>query len=278
MVIRGGNNMIPSAFELMKRQADEAIPSRLMSVGQAVMPDNNVTPVPNQQPSFFAPQATENYAPPQQQAVPANMMVNIPEFGQSDYQPISDLRGEQPMTESDYRIPEQTESATQYSPGTEKLLAQIRKHEGKYDTLGDIGDGAGLSAGAYQFTEKSGSANQLARNLGLKSAKDLTPAILGSPRGRKAQDQLVMQRYFKPAQNAANKYGVKDPRAVDFLIDTNINGGMANVISRAKKMGGLTLNNLKAARKARYKSLATKNPKKYRKYLKGWLNRVDSFV
>jgi len=175
------------------------------------------------------------------------------------------------------QYPDLDNSATHRGANTTGALKRLRKREGNYGTIGDIGDGAGLSVGAYQFTEKSGQAQQLAKNLGLQSVKQLTPQILASPQGRRAQDDLVLSKYATPAKRVAKKHKISDPKAVEFLIDTNVNGGMQNVISRAKKKGGLTLANLKAARKDRYAHLAKTNPKKYKQFLKGWYNRVDNF-
>ena len=189
------------------------------------------------------------------------------------------MKGVTAADESDMRVANQTQSGKVFEPGDEPLLAQIRKHEGNYDTMGDIGDGAGISVGAYQFTEKSGRAQELAKRLGVKSVKDLTPELLRSDWGVRTQDELVKEKYFAPAQKSAARHGITDKAAINFLVDTNINGGMANVINRAKKMpGGATLANLKLARKARYRKLARDKPKKFAKYLKGWLRRVDSFV
>ena len=183
------------------------------------------------------------------------------------------------VKESDMRITNQDESGDWVKPGYHDALNSLKKREGKYDTIGDIGDGAGLSIGAYQFTEKSGGALQLAKKLGLKSVSELTPELLRSQQGRRAQDELVLSKYFKPAERAAARHNVTDPKAIEFLVDTNVNGGMSNVISRAKKMkGGLTLANLKKARKARYRKLYADNPKRWGEFIKGWLARVDNFA
>lgn len=175
------------------------------------------------------------------------------------------------------QYPKLHESAFSHGSIVDGVLAGLRKREGNYDTLGDIGDGAGISVGAYQFTEKSGQAQELAKRLGLKSVNKLTPKLLASPIGRKAQDNLAVHQYVNPARKAAKRNKVTDSKAIEFLIDTNLNGGMQNVINRAKKKGGLTLANLKAARKDRYAALVKENPKKYKQFIKGWNDRVDRF-
>ena len=174
---------------------------------------------------------------------------------------------------------------TQPATGLDGQLAALRKREGKYDSVGDIGDGAGLSVGAYQFTEKSGRVQQLTKQLGISNYGRLNRGqrtaalgrVINTPTGRRAQDDLIKAQYFAPAQKVAARYGVKDPKAIEFIVDTNVNGGMHNVIKRAKGMGGLSLANLKRARLDRYDSLIRKNPGKYGKFKKGWANRVNNF-
>ena len=239
------------------------------------MPYPDTVEQPNENPnSFFSDRPRNNTM---------NTMVNL------DNVPTqSSAFGRQPI------IPQYTptiqqqlplDQPQQYGSRTDEILGSLRNREGNYDTIDDIGDGAGLSIGAYQFTEKSGNAQKLAAQLGIKnysslSAKDRQSAlskVVGTPQGRQAQDRLVMDQYFKPAQDKAAKYGVTDPKVIEFLVDTNVNGGMNNVISRANKMGGLTMDNLKSARMDRYKNLVNKNPDKYGKFLAGWTNRVNTF-
>ena len=156
--------------------------------------------------------------------------------------------------------------------------SKIRGAEGNdYSAYGDIGDGAGKSIGAYQFTEKSGMAQQLAKDLGFKSVNDAGfKEALGTQSGRAAQDKLY-QTYTRRPQEIANKYGVKDPNVLGFLIDTNVNGGLGSVAEAALKRGGLTMDNLKGARMDRYNRLARENPAKFGKYLKGWTNRINNW-
>ena len=198
--------------------------------------------------------------------------------------PVNNMQGD--GNYSDFlRQDNYREGNNTYSPNTEHQLKSLQKREGNYNTIGDIGDGAGLSVGAYQMTEKSGGAQQLAKKLGIKNYSKLNTTqrqsalagVINTPYGRRTQDDLVQNKYFKPAQRAASKYGVTDRKAIDFLIDTNVNGGMQNVISRAKKLGGLSLGNLKKARLDRYAYLIKKNPKKYAQYKNGWVNRVNEF-
>ncbi len=167
--------------------------------------------------------------------------------------------------------------------GEEALLASIRKSEGEWDTVGDIGDGAGLSVGAYQMTEKSGGAQQLAKRLGISNYSKLSrnqratefKSRLATDEGKKIQTQLAKDRYFTKPKKLATKLGISDPKVISFMIDTHLNGGLDSVIRRAK--GDYSLENMKKARKARYKYLASSKPRRFSKYLKGWLDRVDRF-
>lgn len=156
--------------------------------------------------------------------------------------------------------------------------SKIRKAEGNnYAAFADIGDGAGISVGAYQFTEKSGMAGNLAKEMGFKSIKD--PGFreaLNTPKGKAAQDKLY-GTYTRRPQELGRKYNL-DNNTVGFLIDTNINGGLNDVVKRASTMnGGLNISNLKKARLDRYASLIKGNPSKYGKFKKGWENRVNDW-
>ena len=148
---------------------------------------------------------------------------------------------------------------------------------GNYSTYGDIGDDAGISVGAYQFTEKSGMAQKLAENLGYKSIRSNGfKEELGTEKGKNAQDKLY-STYTRRPKELAEKYGIENEDVIGFMVDTNINGGLSSVVESSIKKGGLTMTNLKESRKERYKRLAKSNPKKYAKYLKGWMKRVDEW-
>jgi len=158
----------------------------------------------------------------------------------------------------------------------EKIFqAEGGKKNGNYGMYGDIGDGAGLSIGAYQFTEKSGKAQKLAKMLGFKSIKDQGfKEALATPQGVKAQDELFFNDFLRLPKKYKEKYNIQDPKVYGFMIDTNLNGGLSSVINRAKKKGGLTLENLIQARKERYYDLIANNPNKFKKFEKGWMNRL----
>jgi len=161
---------------------------------------------------------------------------------------------------------------------TDINAAKIRQAEGNnYGAYADIGDDAGISVGAYQFTEKSGMAQRLAKELGFKSIRDkgFKEAITTSA-GRAAQDKLY-GTYTKRPLEIGKQYGL-DEHTTGFLIDTNVNGGLSSVLNRAKKMkGGVNLKNLKQARIDRYNYLIKKNPAKFSKFKNGWMNRVNEW-
>lgn len=156
--------------------------------------------------------------------------------------------------------------------------SKIRFAEGNdYGAFKDIGDGAGISVGAYQFTEKSGQAQALAKALGFKSIHDKGfKEALTTDKGKQAQDKLY-NTYTRRPRELGKKYNL-DENTIGFLIDTNVNGGLNSVVDTASKMsGGITLENLKKARLKRYDTLIKKNPSKYAKYKKGWYNRVNNW-
>jgi len=145
---------------------------------------------------------------------------------------------------------------------------------GDYTTYGDIGDGAGITAGKYQFTEESGSLGKVAKELGFDSvkAKGFKEA-LGTEEGMQVQDKVYTELYAKPAIAKAKELGITEPKAVSFLIDTHLNGGLDSVLKSAK--GDYSLDNLIKVRQSRYERLARKKDKK--KFLKGWSNRMNDW-
>ena len=203
-------------------------------------------------------------------------MANPPSTEET-YRNIEQNRKNKRIVRSIQKVKEAVNSMNK-NTNTDNVANKIKKAEGNdYGAYADIKDGAGVSVGAYQFTEKSGMAQQLARSLGFKSIRDKGfKEALSTDAGIKAQDKLY-STYTKEPNRLAKKYGL-DENTTGFLIDTNVNGGLQNVVSRALKMkGGLTLDNLKKARKDRYAYLIKKNPKKFKKFEKGWNRRVDEW-
>jgi len=153
------------------------------------------------------------------------------------------------------------------------LQAETGSPTGNPSALANIGDGAGLTGGMFQFTERSGRLGELASMLGTSINDPAFRQKMASPQGIEAQKQLFNRYYVQPAMQLADKYGIKDPTARWFVVDTYLNGGAHDVLKRVGP--GASLQALKQARAARYQSLAQKNPGKYGKFLKGWLNRIN---
>jgi hypothetical protein len=153
------------------------------------------------------------------------------------------------------------------------LQAETGSPTGNPTALADIGDGAGLTGGMFQFTEKSGRLGELAKMLGTSTRDPNFRNLLGTPQGIEAQKQLFNRYYVQPAMQLADKYNIKDPTARWFIVDTYLNGGAHDVLKRTGP--GASLQALKQARAARYHYLANKNPGRYGKFLKGWMNRIN---
>jgi hypothetical protein len=183
-------------------------------------------------------------------------------------------------------------------------LNHIRKQEtgstdGKYGLADDIGDGAGISFGTYQFTEKSGNLKEYLTRLvaltndpvgqnylskfedneytGIKSGLEKYLRETGdTPAGRYIQDLLYKELFLEPAKELAASYGITNPASVSQIIDHSVNAGLGG----AKRMlymaaGNYTPENIAKSRKLDYMKLITNNSK-LSKYQKTWFNRVDA--
>lgn len=183
-------------------------------------------------------------------------------------------------------------------------LNHIRKQEtgssdGKYGLAEDIGDGAGISFGTYQFTEKSGNLKEYLTRLvaltndpvgqnylskfegnmytGIKSGLTKYLKETGdTPAGRYVQDLLYKELFLDPAKELAASYGITNPASISQIIDHSVNAGLGG----AKRMlykaaGNYTPENIAKARKIDYMTLIQNN-EKLGKYQKTWFNRVDA--
>ena len=183
-------------------------------------------------------------------------------------------------------------------------LNHIRKQEtgstdGKYGLAEDIGDGAGISFGTYQFTEKSGNLKEYLTRLvaltndpvgqnylskfegnmytGIKSGLIKYLKETGdTPAGRYVQDLLYKELFLDPAKELAASYGITNPASISQIIDHSVNAGLGG----AKRMlykaaGNYTPENIAKARKIDYMTLIQNN-EKLGKYQKTWFNRVDA--
>lgn len=182
-------------------------------------------------------------------------------------------------------------------------LNHIRKHEtgsaeGKYGMAGDIGDGAGISFGAYQLTEKSGNLKEYLKRLvaitndpvgqeylnkfngvwygGIKSGLIKYLKETGdTPAGRHVQDSMYKEIFLDPAKKLAASYGITNPASISQLIDHSVNAGLGG----AKRMlnytnGDYSPESIARARKADYNRLIEVNSA-LGKYRKSWFGRVD---
>ena len=182
-------------------------------------------------------------------------------------------------------------------------LNHIRKHEtgsaeGKYNTAGDIGDGAGISFGAYQLTEKSGNLKEYLKRLvaitndpvgqeylnkfngvwydGIKSGLIKYLKETGdTPAGRHVQDSMYKEIFLDPAKKLAASYGITNPASISQLIDHSVNAGLGG----AKRMlkyahGDYSPESIARARKNDYNGIIAGNSS-LAKYRDNWMSRVD---
>lgn len=183
-------------------------------------------------------------------------------------------------------------------------LNHIRKQEtgstdGKYGLADDIGDGAGISFGTYQFTEKSGNLKEYLTRLvaltndpigqnylskfegnnytGIKSGLEKYLRETGdTPAGRYIQDLLYKELFLDPAKELAASYGITNPASISQIIDHSVNAGLGG----AKRMlytaaGNYSPENIARSRKIDYMKLIQNNDK-LGKYQKTWFGRVDA--
>lgn len=183
-------------------------------------------------------------------------------------------------------------------------LNHIRKQEtgsseGKYGLAEDIGDGAGISFGTYQFTEKSGNLKEyLTRLVALTNdpvgqnylnkfeGNEYTGIQSGlikylketgdTPAGRYLQDLLYKELFLDPAKELAASYGITNPASISQIIDHSVNAGLGG----AKRMlhmaaGDYSPENIAKSRKIDYMKLISSNSK-LGKYQRTWFNRVDA--
>ncbi len=182
-------------------------------------------------------------------------------------------------------------------------LNHIRKKEtgtaaGKYDTAGDIGDGAGISFGAYQFTEKSGNLKEYLTRLvavtndpvgqnylskfegnnytGIKAGLIKYLKETGdTPAGKYVQDSMYKEMFLDPAKKLAASYGITNPASISQIIDHSVNAGLGG----AKRMlkyahGDYSPESIARARKNDYNGIIAANSS-LAKYRDNWMSRVD---
>ncbi len=173
--------------------------------------------------------------------------------------------------------------------------AETGKAAGDYAAAKDIGDGAGISFGSYQLTEKSGGIkaflNEMSKSGDAKATElakqfnkggtafggnksELTAYLKStgaSDKGKKIQDKLYSEKYLKPALELAKSKGITDKAAIAQIVDHSVNAGVGGAKRMLNNTNGTSAEDVANARKKDYRSL-----KNYGKYGKGWESRVDN--
>ena len=196
------------------------------------------------------------------------------------------------------------------------MMQMTRNSEsnGDYGSASVLKDNAGLTAGAYQFTEKSGSLGKMMESYAIKQRdagnfsnflpSDITEGLKkGSltPEQRakltdyiktqqqnnpemfkQAQDQSYNEQYLDPAIAMASKYGITDKSAIAMFSDHYVNSGAGGAESMLKSMqasgvdlSNATVDDMATGRKNYYNKITASNPGRNSQYIKGWTDRVD---
>ncbi len=191
--------------------------------------------------------------------------------------------------------------------GTAKLTPEIapiaklvRSNEVRNDNYAQteiLKDGAGISFGGYQLTEKGGNLYYFLK----KYANTKTPyqseakkylsqfssptnfkgnkkefmrwlrKIGNTKEAKEAQDVTFIEKYYRPALKLANKKGIKDPKAIAHIIDHTLNADSSGANRMLKKVRyGASSEDVAKARKQYYAGL-----KNFKRFGKSWYNRVD---
>jgi len=188
--------------------------------------------------------------------------------------------------------------------------SETSKPGGNYAEAKDIKDGAGISYGAYQFTENSGKLikflkiageeNDEAKSfskqfknhgstfIGLKYGKNGLLTFLkefgNTEKGQQLQDEFYNDEFLKPAFNLIDKHEITDKFAIAQITDHYLNAGSKGaiqLIARIERAGGdFSEKSIIMHRENHYLAIvAGKNRKEAGqgdKFKKGWLNRVDN--
>jgi hypothetical protein len=164
------------------------------------------------------------------------------------------------------------------------MSAETGKAEGDYAVVGDIGDGAGLSFGAHQLTEKSGGIAKFLAKMTKSGDTRAASAAKGTkgelaqylvevgntPAGKQAQEAIYNDDYALPALELAKEHGITDSAAIAQMIDHSVNAGLGGAARMLEKAEGNDAQAIAAARKEDYSGLNN-----FDKYGGSWFNRVD---
>jgi hypothetical protein len=176
-------------------------------------------------------------------------------------------------------------------------LAETGKAKGGYNTAGDIGDGAGISFGAYQLTEKSGGIQNYLKKMA-ESGDEQAAAMKdnfkdgrfsgnksdlekylkesgGTDKGKAAQDEIYKKKYLDPALKLAEKNNITDKAAIAQIVDHSVNAGIGGAERMVKNRKGDSAGDLADSRKQDYEKIIAGNPAKFERYRTNWMGRVD---
>ena len=186
------------------------------------------------------------------------------------------------------------ENAARLVKGSESL--------NNYGKAGDIKDGAGLTAGAYQFTEKAGSlagmiakyrelggefknkdiADKLSKSGGLTLTASERDILAEEMKGLKddetfkqAQDEYWKSAYYDKSTKIANKYGITDPKMLALLATHQTNkGNIKGIISTLKAKHGDDLSGVTMDELAKARASDLRDSGNYYKFQDGMENRL----
>lgn len=176
--------------------------------------------------------------------------------------------------------------------------SETGKTTGNYSAAKDIGDGAGISFGSYQLTEKSGGVkeyitqmakqgDQQAINFSSMFAKNgayigdkqklqsYLQASGGTEKGKATQDKIYSEKYLQPAMKLAASKGITDKAAIAQIVDHAVNAGVGGASRMLKNAKGTSAIDVANARKQDYNAVIARDPSKA-KFKKGWDARVDN--
>jgi hypothetical protein len=179
------------------------------------------------------------------------------------------------------------------------IASMVRSNEVRNNNYGQteiLKDGAGISFGGYQVTERGGNLYKFMQNFAQRNTKYKAQAqaylkmfsdpthfsgnkkqfmkwlrkIGNTEESKRAQDQIFVQQYYNPAKRIASKKGITDNKAIVHIIDHTLNAGAGGARKMLKNVKyGAGSKEVANARIAYYKGL-----KLYSRYGKSWTNRV----
>jgi hypothetical protein len=179
------------------------------------------------------------------------------------------------------------------------IASMVRSNEVRNNNYGQteiLKDGAGISFGGYQLTERGGNLYKFMQNFAQRNTKYKAQAqaylkmfsdpkhfagdkkqfmkwlrkIGNNEESKRAQDQVFIQQYYNPAKRLASKKGITDNKAIVHIIDHTLNAGAGGARKMLRNVKyGASSQEVAKARLGYYKGLRL-----YSRYGKSWTNRV----